>query len=247
MGCAGARAARARRATSGCSTRAAAPGGSPSSSSSACRTARSWPSMARPPCSRRRRGGWRASVTACAIVQADLARPPLPIDGQVDAILSTATFHWVLDHDALFTGLAGALRTRRAALLPVRRRGQRRRRSSRPPATKGSRPPTASTWPGSRRHADGWQRPASSRCAPGWSRAPSSSHHARTSIEYIVTPYLRPATGLPEAGAAAAGGRHGRPPRRPGHRLRAPQRPRAQGLVSRAWTCCSIPRPGWRC
>ena len=42
-------------------------------------------------------------------VVADLARP-LPIDGTVDAILSTATFHWVLDHDALFTNLAAVLR-----------------------------------------------------------------------------------------------------------------------------------------
>jgi trans-aconitate 2-methyltransferase len=42
-------------------------------------------------------------------IEADLARP-LPIDGQVDAILSTATFHWVLDHDALFANLAAVLR-----------------------------------------------------------------------------------------------------------------------------------------
>jgi trans-aconitate 2-methyltransferase len=42
-------------------------------------------------------------------VQADLARP-IPIDGLVDAILSTATFHWVLDHDALFHNLAAVLR-----------------------------------------------------------------------------------------------------------------------------------------
>ena len=41
-------------------------------------------------------------------VVADLARP-LPIDGQVDAILSTATFHWVLDHEALFANLAAVL------------------------------------------------------------------------------------------------------------------------------------------
>ncbi len=40
---------------------------------------------------------------------ADLERP-LPIEGTVDAILSTATFHWVLDHDALFANLAGVLR-----------------------------------------------------------------------------------------------------------------------------------------
>lgn len=43
-------------------------------------------------------------------VVADLARP-LPIDSaSVDAILSTATFHWVADHDALFRHLAAVLR-----------------------------------------------------------------------------------------------------------------------------------------
>ncbi len=42
-------------------------------------------------------------------VVADLGRP-LPISGQVDAILSTATFHWIPDHDALFANLAAVLR-----------------------------------------------------------------------------------------------------------------------------------------
>lgn len=41
-------------------------------------------------------------------VQADLARP-LPIE-PVDAVLSTATFHWVTDHDALFRNLAAVIR-----------------------------------------------------------------------------------------------------------------------------------------
>jgi trans-aconitate 2-methyltransferase len=39
---------------------------------------------------------------------ADLRRP-LPIDGAVDAILSTATFHWIADHDAMFANLAAVL------------------------------------------------------------------------------------------------------------------------------------------
>jgi trans-aconitate 2-methyltransferase len=38
-------------------------------------------------------------------VVADLGAP-LPIDGHVDAVLSTATFHWVSDHHALFANLA---------------------------------------------------------------------------------------------------------------------------------------------
>ena len=42
-------------------------------------------------------------------VVADLGRP-LPLAEPVDAILSTATFHWVPDHDALFANLAAVLR-----------------------------------------------------------------------------------------------------------------------------------------
>jgi trans-aconitate 2-methyltransferase len=40
---------------------------------------------------------------------ADLGQP-LPLEERVDAILSTATFHWVPDHDALFANLAAVLR-----------------------------------------------------------------------------------------------------------------------------------------
>ena len=43
------------------------------------------------------------------LVRADLAKP-LPVTGKVDAILSTATFHWVADHAALFRNLAAVLR-----------------------------------------------------------------------------------------------------------------------------------------
>jgi len=42
-------------------------------------------------------------------VEADLARP-LPIEAPVDAVLSTATFHWIADHDALFRNLAAVIR-----------------------------------------------------------------------------------------------------------------------------------------
>jgi trans-aconitate 2-methyltransferase len=41
-------------------------------------------------------------------VQAALAKDELP--GDVDVVFSTATFHWVLDHDALFRSIARALR-----------------------------------------------------------------------------------------------------------------------------------------
>lgn len=37
---------------------------------------------------------------------------PLPVDPPVDAILSTATFHWVTDHNRLFRNLAAVLRPR---------------------------------------------------------------------------------------------------------------------------------------
>jgi trans-aconitate 2-methyltransferase len=46
-----------------------------------------------------------------AYVVADLGLPlPLGSLAPVDAILSTATFHWVPDHDALFANLAAVLR-----------------------------------------------------------------------------------------------------------------------------------------
>jgi trans-aconitate 2-methyltransferase len=41
-------------------------------------------------------------------LEADLAS--LAVPSPVDVVFSTATFHWVLDHDALFRALAGALR-----------------------------------------------------------------------------------------------------------------------------------------
>ncbi|WP_330458936.1 methyltransferase domain-containing protein [Streptomyces sp. NBC_00820] len=43
------------------------------------------------------------------VLEADLTRP-LPFTGQVDAITSVATFHWITDHAALFTNLARQLR-----------------------------------------------------------------------------------------------------------------------------------------
>jgi trans-aconitate 2-methyltransferase len=41
------------------------------------------------------------------VLRGDLLEPQL--DGPVDAILSTATFHWITDHERLFGGLHGAL------------------------------------------------------------------------------------------------------------------------------------------
>jgi trans-aconitate 2-methyltransferase len=57
---------------------------------------------------RRRLGRFEDRVE---FVVADLARPfDLPMGTLVDAILSTATFHWVTDHDALFRNLAAVVR-----------------------------------------------------------------------------------------------------------------------------------------
>ncbi len=55
---------------------------------------------------RGRLAGFGDQVT---FVEADLGRP-LPLSQPVDAVLSTATFHWVPDHDALFANLASVLR-----------------------------------------------------------------------------------------------------------------------------------------
>jgi trans-aconitate 2-methyltransferase len=43
------------------------------------------------------------------LIVADLTEP-LPVDPPVDAILSTATFHWIADHEGLFRNLAAVLR-----------------------------------------------------------------------------------------------------------------------------------------
>lgn len=45
-----------------------------------------------------------------AVEQADLLALDPDLDGAVDAVFSTATFHWVLDHDRLFANLFRVLR-----------------------------------------------------------------------------------------------------------------------------------------
>jgi trans-aconitate 2-methyltransferase len=51
----------------------------------------------------RRRLGERADVRVCDLLELDLGE-------RVDVILSTATFHWIGDHERLFARLHGALR-----------------------------------------------------------------------------------------------------------------------------------------
>ena len=57
----------------------------------------------------RRRLAPAAAEGRVSFVVADL-REPLPVDPPVDAILSTATFHWITDHDRLFRNLAAVIR-----------------------------------------------------------------------------------------------------------------------------------------
>jgi trans-aconitate 2-methyltransferase len=59
----------------------------------------------------RRRLGWAAErVTFVEADLLDLSLPRLGVDEPVDAVFSTATFHWITDHDRLFRNLAGVLR-----------------------------------------------------------------------------------------------------------------------------------------
>ncbi len=51
----------------------------------------------------RERLGDRAEVSRCDVLELDL-------DGEVDVVFSTATLHWVTDHDALWPVLARALK-----------------------------------------------------------------------------------------------------------------------------------------
>ena len=81
--------------------------------------------MPRRRCSRRRASGWRRIGDRVSYVHADLGQP-LPIDEPVDAVLSTATFHWVPDHDALFAESRRRAPSRRLAGRPVRRLRQHR-------------------------------------------------------------------------------------------------------------------------
>jgi trans-aconitate 2-methyltransferase len=56
-----------------------------------------------------RRLGPAVEAGRVAFVHADLSQP-LMLDDPVDAVVSTATFHWIADHDALFANLALVMR-----------------------------------------------------------------------------------------------------------------------------------------
>ena len=70
----------------------------------------------------RERLGDRADVRVADLLELELERP-------VDAILSTATFHWIADHERLFARLLGVLVPGGRLVAQCGGAGQRRRRS----------------------------------------------------------------------------------------------------------------------
>ena len=105
------------------------------------------------------------------LVQADL-REPLPIDEPVDAIFSTATFHWIHDHAALYRHLAAVIRPggRLVAQYGGGANTASVRRSSRRSATAG---PATRSSPGPTRRGAGSRRPGSSTPRPGSTTEPT--------------------------------------------------------------------------
>jgi trans-aconitate 2-methyltransferase len=133
-----------------------------------------------------------------SFVQADLADPPLPIGGQVDAIMSTAAFHWVLDHDALFEGLAGALRPGGRLSFQCGGRGNAMALIEAARAegheTTGSFHMADPDETQARLAANGFTD------IEAWLEPQTITFERRDELlDYIITPYLRPATRLPEA------------------------------------------------
>ncbi|MEA2025413.1 MAG: methyltransferase domain-containing protein [Chloroflexota bacterium] len=130
-------------------------------------------------------------------LQADLGTPPLPIEGEVDAIMSTATLHWVIDHDALFEGLSGVIRpggqlsfqcggegNAAAMIEAVHDQGVETRDSFH---MAGVEETTA------RLEVNGFED------IEAWLQPQTIAFETRADmLDYIVTPYLRPATGLPD-------------------------------------------------
>ena len=130
-------------------------------------------------------------------VQADLGTPPLPVDPLVDAVMSTATFHWVLDHDALMRGLAGILRSGGQLSFQCGGEGNA---AAMIEAARAEGVETAGAF-----HMAGVGETLARldvngfTAAQAWLEPQTISFETREAMhEYIVTPYLRPATGLPD-------------------------------------------------
>ncbi len=130
-------------------------------------------------------------------VLADLAMPPLPIEGPVDAVMSTAALHWVIDHDALLAGIGSVLRPggqlsfqcggegNAAAMMgAVHEQGVE---------TAGAFHMAGVEEMTRRLERNGFED------IEAWLQPQTIAFETREDmLEYIVTPYLRPATGLPE-------------------------------------------------
>lgn len=130
-------------------------------------------------------------------VQADLANPPLPIDGAVDAAVSTAALHWVIDHDALFAGIGGAIRGGGQLSFQCGGEGNA---AAMIEAVREEGVETADVF-----HMAGVVETVERLAANGfghidaWLQPQTIAFGTRADmLEYIVTPYLRPATGLPD-------------------------------------------------
>ena len=130
-------------------------------------------------------------------VQADLGRPPLPVEGQVDAIMSTAAFHWIVDHDALVRGLAGVLCSGGRLSFQCGGEGNG---AAMIEAARAEGVETAGSF-----HFAGATETLDRLAGAGfvdaraWLVPETIAFDSRSDmLDYIVTPYLRPATGLPE-------------------------------------------------
>ena len=130
-------------------------------------------------------------------VRADLGSPPLPVHGPMDAVLSTATFHWVLDHDRLFDGLASVMRG--GAQLSAQCGGEGNG-AALMDAVRAEGVETAHRF-----HFAGPKETRRRLEARGfvdvqaWLTPETIAFDSDEELEeYILTPYLRPATGLPE-------------------------------------------------
>jgi trans-aconitate 2-methyltransferase len=132
-----------------------------------------------------------------SFVQADLARPPLPVEGQVDAVLSTATFHWVLDQEALYRGLAMVLRP--GGRLSVQCGGEGNA-AEMIAAVRAEGVETVDRFhfAGPGETLDRLTRLGFTG-VDAWLTTESIAFASQADLEeYIITPYLRPVTGLPD-------------------------------------------------
>ena len=143
-------------------------------------------------------------------IRADLGAPPLPIEAPVDAVLSTATFHWILDHERLFEGLAAVLRPGGQLSAQCGGEGDA---AALMEAVRAEGVETAHGF----HFASAEETAARLRrlgfvAVRAWLVPETIVFETDAALdEYIITPYLRPATGLSEpelVRLARAAGRH---------------------------------------